>query len=232
MDSDDAISVRMVKALLDAGSDGNRLPVSSVVRFEDVLPQEEQAHYSAECCGKNTAARRGGFYCYGALHSREIICRENLRFDMALGNLEDVVWNGAYLRYVSDVVFVNVPYYYRMTPDSITSKCSDYRWQITSWLKARKSMMNWFAERPLTEPQKKEAAQMFRHCQNNIYAECVAGKVSFSAFYAMEKEEKVRFDQKLVTVPEKMAMNCLPWLYYGLYTMLIRMKNHLRQRNK
>ncbi len=228
VDSDDAISLHMVKALLDASSDGNRLAVSGVVRFVDAFPGETEIGYMVQPCGKNLASVRGGLYSVGVLHSRNVICRENLRFDTSMDNLEDVVWNGKYLRYISEALYVNVPYYYRINPTSATSKCSDYRWQITSWLKARRSMMNWFAEKPLTENQKKEATQMFRHCQNNIYAECVAGKVPFSTLRDMEKEETARFDQKLVSVPEKIAMNCLPRMYYRLYTMLIRVKKQLR----
>ena len=232
VDSDDSISGHMVKALVEANTDGDRLAMSGIVRFSDEVPQENDNNYKVQPCGKNLAAVRGGLYCVSALYSRELITKHDLLFDKSLRNIEDVAWNGIYLCYISEVVYVDVPYFYRINPNSITSKCSDYKWQIVSWIAARRSIMNWFADKPLTESQKKEAVHMFRHCQNNIYAECVAGKVSFSTLRDMEKEETARFDQKLVSVPERMAMNCLPWLYYGLYTMLIRVKNHLHQRNR
>lgn len=227
VDADDVISVHMVQALLDASIDHNRLAVSTVVRFADKIPGEKTENGSAVCCGKNTALVRGGFYCYGVLYSRELISTEKLRFDESMGNLEDVVWNGIYLRCISEAVCVNVPYYYRITPNSITSHCGDYRWQIASWIAARRSIMNWFTDKTLTETQKKEVAGMFRHCQNNIYAECVAGKVSFADLHAMEKEETACFDRSLVFPPERLAMDLLPWLYYMLYTMLIRVRKHL-----
>ena len=228
VDSDDVISPDMVQALLDVSTDGNRLAVSSVERFTDKVSFGGGRPHEVYGIGKNLAATRGGLYCWGVLYSRALITKCGLQFDKSLRNIEDVVWNGIYLRYISEAVYVDVPYFYRINPTSITSKCSDYRWQIMSWLKARSSMMNWFAKKPLTEMQKKEAAGMFRHCQNNIYAECVAGKVPFADLRAMEKEDSARFDRRLVSVPEKLVMNCLPRLYYGLYTMLIRVKKHLR----
>ena len=179
-------------------------------------------------CGKNLAAVRGGLYCWGTIYNRALLDKLNLRFDSFLRNVEDVVWNSIYLRYISEVVYVDVPYFYRMNPTSITSRCSDYKWQVASWIAARRSMMNWFADKSLSASQRKEVAGMFRHCQNNIYAECVAGKVSYGDLREMERERSALYNQKFVSTLERFVMNHFPKLYYYVYTSILRAKNILR----
>lgn len=225
IDSDDVVPVRFVEALVAACTDSNTLVASKIQRFTVSPPRDETVDVIPQSCGKDLISKRGGLYCCGALYSRELAQRIGLWFDTTLKNIEDVVWNGIYLRYVSEVVYVGVPYYYRMNPTSITSKCVDIKWQIRSWLAARRSLMNWFANKELTAAQKKEVKHVFRHCQNNIYAECVAGNIPYSDFRAMEKEAAFQFCDALVSVPEKIARNIFPGMYYGMYTILLRAKS-------
>lgn len=229
IDSDDVIPKQFVESLVLALTDSKRLVVSDKVRFFDELPQHEEIKVLFQSCGKDLVAKRGGMYCWGALYSRELVSQISLWFDSSLGNIEDVVWNGIYLMFISEVIWVNVPYYYRMNPTSITSKCGDHKWQIASWIAARKSIMNWFVDKSLTDSQKREALKMFRHCQNNIYAECISGNISFTSLQAMEKKVTAQFSEDLVSYPERYIRKHFPRGYYGMYTFLLRMRNILRK---
>ena len=229
VDSDDVISANMVQALLNECTGSNRLVVSSVKRFSSHIIPPSETFIGVRSCGKNLAAVRGGLYSWGALYNRALVNKLNLFFDTSLRNIEDVVWNSIYLRYISEVVCVDVPYFYRMNPTSITSRCSDYKWQIASWIAARRSIMNWFANKSLTAEQRKEVAGMYRHCQNNIHAECVAGNISYSELHAMECEPSALFDQSLISAPERFVRTHCPKLYYGIYTFMLRTKNAIRK---
>lgn len=224
IDSDDIIPHHFVDNLVKVSSQNDILVVSSVVRFKEELPPYQPVAI-VNSCSKELSVVRGGMYACGVLYNRELIESINLRFDTSLRNLEDVTWNAIYLRYVDAVAHVDVPYFYRINPTSITSRCSDYKWQVASWIAARRSIMNWFANKQLTHEQRKEATVMYRHCQNNIHAECVAGKISYAELHALEREPSAVFDQSLVFVPERFMRNHYPKLYYGIYTLMLHMKN-------
>ena len=224
IDSDDVVSHDFVRHLIEVSSRDDIVAVSSVVRFAEELPQHQTVPV-VKRCNKELADVRGGMYACGILYSRELIASIGLQFDTTLRNIEDVVWNGIYLRYIAEVIYVDVPYFYRMNPTSITSKCGDYKWQIASWIAARRSIINWFADKTLTDDQQKEVTGMFRHCQNNIHAECVAGNISYAELHVMEKDPSALFDQTLVPAIESFVQNHFPKLYYRIYTFLIRMKN-------
>ena len=85
------------------------------------------------------------------------------------------------------------------------------------------------AENPLTEGQRKEVSGMFRHCQNNIHGECVAGNISYGQLHAMEKEHSAQYDMTYVSVPERWMIRRCPKLYYGIYTLLLRIKKAIRK---
>lgn len=229
IDSDDIIPNQFAEGLVHATAGMDILAVSNVERFIEDLPNINTYDLITKPCSKDLPAVRGGMYACGVLYSHDLVRSIHLHFDTALCNLEDVVWNGIYLRYISEVVQVDVPYFYRMNSTSITSRCSDYNWQIASWIAARKSIMNWFANKPLTPTQKKEVQAMFRHCQNNIYAECVAGKVSYAALHTLETHPSAQFCEALVSSPERFMRNYLPKFYYTLYALMLRIKNILRK---
>ena len=227
IDSDDAIPEHFVDNLIKASSQEDVLVVSSALRFRQELP----SFYTQSVvnrCSKNLATIRGGMYVWGILYHRTIIESIRLLFDVSLRNLEDVTWNVIYLRYVSTVVHVDVPYFYRINPTSITSRCSDYLWQITSWIAARRSIMNWFANKSLNTQQQKEAVGMFRHCQNNIYAECLVGKISCATLNRLEGQREMQFCETLISPSERFVRRFFPRLYYVMYTSLLRAKRFFR----
>lgn len=229
IDSDDIIPVNFIEALIEASSDEQHLVVSSKARFTIDLPLYEWKKTIPQHFGKNMVSARGGLYCWGALYSRELVSKINLEFDTSLRNIEDVVWNGIYLRYITDIVYVDIPYFYRINPTSITSKCGNYQWQIASWLAARRSIMNWFKDKDLTRTQRKEIIGMYRHCQNNIYAECVAGNIPYSTFVELEKHERASFYDSFIPFLERNVRKYLPRLYYEVYIFMLRVKNTIRR---
>ena len=229
IDSDDVVPDCFVEALAAAAQDENVLVVSGMTRFQHRVPFYTQTAVTPQPCQKALTPVRGGLYCCGALYSNAKVQSIDLRFDKTLRNIEDVAWNGIYLRYISKVVYVDVPYFYRMNPNSITSKCVDYVWQVASWIAARRSIMNWFAKKPLTDEQRKEVSGMFRHCQNNIHGECVAGNISYGQLHAMEKESSAQYDMAFVPLPERWMIHHCPKLYHGIYTWLLRIKKAIRK---
>ena len=226
VDADDVIPVHYVEELVREADDENKLVVSGVERFQNTVPDIHTSDIHIWGCGKELTHVRGGLYCWGALYSTEIVRSIHLQFDKNLRNLEDVVWNGIYLRYVSEVVYVDVPYYYRVNPTSITSQCGNYRWQLASWIAARRSIMNWFDGKDLTTAQKKEVARMYRHCQNNIYAECVAGSIPYAVLLQLE-QESAEFCEAQISAGEKFVRKHFPCFYYALYTCMLRAKRLL-----
>lgn len=226
IDADDAIPTHYVETLVQEASCDSVLVASGVERFQSIVPDIHAAGTHIQKCGKQLAAVRGGLYCWGTLYSTEIVRSIHLQFDKSIRNLEDVVWNGIYLRYISEVVYVDVPYYYRVNPTSITSQCGNYQWQIASWIAARRSILNWFEGKELTNAQKKEIAGMYRHCQNNIYAECVAGDVPYETLRELEKEE-AKFCESWVKPIERLARRLFPRGYFGIYTWMLRVKRRL-----
>ena len=226
VDADDVIPVHYVEELVREADDENKLVVSGVERFQNTVPDIHTSDIHIWGCGKELTHVRGGLYCWGALYRTEIVRSIHLQFDKTLRNLEDVVWNGIYLRYISEVIYVDVPYYYRVNPTSITSQCGNYRWQLASWIAARRSIMNWFDGKDLTTAQKKEVARMYRHCQNNIYAECVAGSIPYAVLLQLE-QESAEFCEAQISVGERFVRKHFPCFYYALYTCMLRVKRLL-----
>ena len=229
VDSDDVIPFNFVDLLVAAATDEKCLVVSGKERFKDVLPKYETLNIPQKLFGKDLILKRDGLYCWGALYNKRLVDKLDLKFDISLKNVEDVVWNGIYMRYITEVVCVNVPYFYRMNPSSITSNCSNYKWQIYSWIAARRSIMNWFTDKCLTATQQKEVVEIFRHCQNNIHAECVAGKISYVVFNEIENQDGTQFCDALIPAMERLFRRYLPKLYFKVYILLIRLKNIMRR---
>lgn len=232
VDSDDVVSSQLIELLMKY-RDTKLLPACKIVRFAENIPKISQSNKLPVVQSQSLVKCRGGLFAVGALYTRQLIEQMKLRFDDEIGNLEDSVWNCEYLCYVSEVLYIDSPlYFYRVTPMSITSKSTNIRWQISCWLKARSSIMHWFAKRTLTRTQRKYAARTFRYCQNNIFAECVAGNISYNELYAMETGKLNAFNQSLIPALERFIRKHLPKLYYVMYTSLIRVKNAIRKWKK
>lgn len=229
VDSDDVVSSRLIELLMKYRTP-QLLPACKIVRFRDDEPNMPDNLESPVVKSQSLIKCRGGLFAVGILYERDLIERVNLRFDDEIGNLEDSVWNCEYLCYVSEELYIDLPlYFYRVTPMSITSKSTNIRWQLSCWLKARSSIMHWFAKRTLTRTQRKYAAKTFRYCQNNIFAECVAGNIAYNELHAMETEDSAVFDQSLIPALERFTRKYFPKFYYGIYTSLIRVKNAIRK---
>ena len=231
VDSDDAISTRLTENLLAASEGEVYLPVAAWQRFTDKTPEDNLANSEVTVApGYQLAKLRGGLYIFAALYNRNLVKQLSLQFDTNLKNLEDVVWNSIYLRYVESVRFISEPlYYYRINPTSITSQCIDRHWQVSSWLSARTAILNWFADKNLSTQQKNEVLKMYRHCQNNIYAECLTGNISYRQYRQLELSvtEKTACNEVLLHQMDRILKNGIPWLYYQGYLLLL----HLHRAN-
>lgn len=231
VDADDVISKYLVEALYKECRGKDYLVVATFIRFRETLPSSDDKPSTAQYIdNKSLMKARNGYYVWGALYSHSLINQLALRFDNSLKNLEDVVWNGAYLRYVESVKCIKTPlYYYRVNPTSITSQCVDRQWQVASWLSARSSILNWFSDKHLSAQQKKEVVKVYRHCQNNIYAECLAGNISYQQYHQLERTaaEKTPYSEELLCPMEKMIKNDMPWLYYYIYLLFLRLRHRI-----
>ena len=230
IDSDDVVSIYLVEALVKANTNSDELVIAGIVRFDNELPADTACFSTPVNCGKSLVPYRGGMYCCGALYNCETVRSINLRFDPTLRNIEDVVWNGVYLRFITGVKYIaNPAYYYRINPTSITSQCGSSTWQVTCWIAARRSLLNWFADKPLTQQQKKEARGMFRHCQNNIHAECLAGEIPFAQLKALEEADLQNYacNDALVFPLERMILKRTPSVYFHAYLTALRLRKFI-----
>lgn len=234
VDADDVISKYLVEALYKECNGKDCLIVAKFLRFSGTLPSDDTNPSTVQSIDiKSLIKARNGYYVWGALYSHSLINQLALRFDDTLNNLEDVVWNGVYLRYVESVKCIKTPlYYYRLNPTSITSQCVDRQWQVSSWLFARSSILNWFADKQLSAQQKDEVLEMYRQCQHNIYAECLAGNISYQQYHQLEQlvTEKTPCNEVLLHPLDRMLKNGMPWLYYRSYIFLLRMKRRILDR--
>lgn len=223
VDSDDIVPDVLIDTMIRASEGSQRLVCSRCLRFVDEIPIYNKKD-EMKSIGKDLVSERGGMYVCGILYSKNIVKKINLMFDSSLENIEDVVWNGIYLRYINEIICVDVPYYYRITPNSVTSKCSDSKWQILSWIAARKSLMTWFEDRELSKVQMNEVKKLYRLCQNNIYAECLMGNIKYIDLKNMEQKDGLKYCLKFISCSEKMLLNYMPRLYYQLYRLILKIK--------
>lgn len=223
VDADDIISETCVEELIKY-SDRRVLSSGKIVRFSLNISEVKESENRSVIRGKKMGDLRGGLFACGALYERELINEISLRFDPEISNLEDSVFNCEYLCYISEVAYVDSPmYYYRITPSSAITKCVDVKYQISSWIKARRSMMNWFSDKSLRFSQKKYVRRIFRYCQNNLYAECFSGGVSYSEFKEIEKTYS-SCDMRYIFAPERFLTKNFGKLYFNLYMTMFRIK--------
>ena len=236
IDSDDVVSKYLVEALYKEHTGSGCLVVTDFIRFEGKIPPDDTKPSSVQSIeSKALVQARGGYYVWGALYNRSLINHLALRFDESLSNLEDVMWNGIYLRYVNSVRCIKTPlYYYRVNPASITSSCIDRKWQVSSWISVRTAFLNWFSNKTLSAQQKDEVLKMYRHCQNNIHAECLTGKITYRQFRQLERTETERdkSGKDLLPFAERIIKKGFPWLYFEIYLLLLRLKRTITGRKR
>lgn len=235
VDSDDIISSRMLEVLLKTHPNQTTLAAVSMQRISEELPVDSNDAITIETAGKTDFARlRGGMFACGALYNRSIIEHEGLLFSEKLNNLEDVLWNMIYFQYVDDVaVTSNQLYYYRHNPSSITSHCVDRAWQVQSWCKVRSELGNWVLSNNSTKPKRKVFRRPFRHCQNNIHAECLAGNISYKHYRLIDREacniQQTPF-YSFASLPERCILYLFPRCYFVCYKCLLHLKGRLKGR--
>ena len=229
VDSDDMVDQRLVESLVKESGDSSVLVTTALRRItteQEVSQADFQSSTCRVCAPEHLGKCRGGMYVWGVLYSKDLIDKLCLQFDTSLRNLEDVAWNGMYLRHVQSVCMIEEALYlYRITPGSITSRCVDVRWQINSWLSVRSSTLNWWRDQELTGERRKGMDKFFRHIQNNIYGECAAGGISYNEFRHLEKLHLQEHPLCLDVLPlHERWLISMPFLYYHVYVMLLRMR--------
>lgn len=233
VDSDDAISPQMIETLLNTAENEQVCPAVSFSRFMD---QYVPGSFDGEAVRftestKSFTSWRSGMFVWGTLYHRSLINRLNLRFDIRIGNLEDVVWNAIYLPYVTTMAYIPARmYHYRQNPNSITSRCSDKKWQVDSWFRARSFVINWFFENDISAERIPHTKAFLRYCNNNIFAECTEGKLSFADYNTLRKKSLWQSSSADAVLGfEYRFERSFPWLYYLAYMTLMKLRNWLRR---
>lgn len=227
VDSDDLVAPGMIEALVKACPEPDAVAAVAPVRFANGDAQHATEPSEPICCTdiQKFVRHRSGMFACGILYRRSVIENLCLRFDVSLRNLEDVAWNMCYLAHTPKMYFLHgVMYHYRQNPTSITSRSADKHWQVGSWFRARSSIFSWFADRELTEKSMEVLRFANRYCFNNIIAECIVGKLTYSNYAA----QRIVPTDTGVRLPEQVLENLFPRLYFYAYTGLMRLRNRLR----
>lgn len=225
VDSDDIIAPSMIETLINNCPDERSVVAIDFLRFAN----------GEQPCGTESSEKRlltdirsftrcrQGMFAWGMLYDRGLIEKLRLRFDKNLRNLEDVAWNTTYLAHVDKMFFVpGKMYFYRQNPTSITSRCHDKRWQISSWFAARNSIFAWFAKQ---DEMNAEALRFcWRYCMNNIFAEAVVGNLNCSDYMQQRKE----LPNMRIVFPEWILEKLFPKFYYYVYMWMMRLRTLLR----
>ena len=203
IDSDDSASPLMITEMISNKNNGTVVvgysnDVQLLVNEKTTIPLYHP---------KDLVAARGGAFCWGILYSASIIQTLDLQFDNDLDNLEDVVWNAIYFRYVDDIIFLDAPLYFHFNnPNSITSQCVDRKWQCRSWVLAYSSILKSAEPLSFSKSQIYGIRKELRRCINNIHAELrLTGERQFKYYYTL-----------LQALPQKRRKNepFLMWFSY------------------
>lgn len=231
VDSDDVVSVHLIQSLMQANTCPKLLCASGYRRFTGAPPADQKPEPAVRTGGKDLVPSRSGYYCWAALYDMQIIRQYGIRFDEALTNLEDVAWNVAYLAYVDELCLIPTSqYFYRVTPNSVTSQCADQRWQVRSWVRTRNSVLRRVLEQGAAAGDIGVLRQFLRRCQNNIFAECISGHLGYGEYAALCRET----DWAAMAVfqsqfpGEYACMHHLPWGYFLGYSGALRLRSWLR----
>lgn len=227
VDSDDIIAPGMIEALVKACPDPDAVAAVGFARFANGETPQSTEPAESICCRniREFTHHRSGMFAWGVLYSRSSIEKLRLRFDVSLGNLEDVAWNVCCLSNTPKINFVpGVMYHYRQNPTSITSRCVDKHWLIRSWFEVRNSIFSWFAQRGIDEKAVTVLQYTNRYCINNIFAECIAGKLRYSDYAA----QRIVPPSASTRFPELMMEAKLPRFYFYAYMGLMQLRNRLR----
>lgn len=228
VDSDDVIAQNMIKTLVDACPDDNTATAIGFSRFNNGdQPLYASSSAVVSCADVRTFTRyRKGMFAWGMLYNRALIEQHHLQFDTSLKNLEDVAWNFLYLNYIKTMYYVpSELYYYRKNPTSITSRCCDKHWQVQSWFMARNSVFQWFSGEKRTIASSSILYAAYRYCTNNIFAECIVGKLTYKDYATLHIIPPAAASD----VPELVLERLFPQLHFAVYCGLMKLHNLLHR---
>lgn len=229
VDADDIVSENLIEKLIHNKKD-DALVTCKFKRFDTIVEEcPIRDTIAIETYSNMDLGRiRGGLYVWGTLYDSKLIKDHSIRFDAELSNLEDVVWNAVYCRYINEIVFVDEElYFYRRTPNSITSNCVNREWQIRSWLMARSSIEKQFVARQCEQIIASQFKKEVRRCTNNIYEECLAGDIDYKTLWNIKKEyPKVTYNS--VGGERWLETIFRGYIYYHLYMLLLKIKHKTR----
>ena len=231
VDADDVVSDNLIEELIRNKKDG-ALVTCKFKRFKTIVEEcPTKDMIAIETYSNMDLGRiRGGLYVWGTLYDSKLIKDHSISFDVELSNLEDVVWNAVYCRYIDEIVYVNEElYFYRITPNSITSNCVNREWQILSWFKARSSIEKQFVNRQSELIIASEFKKELRRCTNNIYEECLAGNIDYKMLWSIKKEwPQVTHNSFVGGIECWLETIFHGYIYYHLYMLLLKIKHKIR----
>ena len=175
VDSDDVLDKNVIYKLVNKW-DGRISTIvgSNYIRFGKNIPNNNNESSYTKISKDKFFEKRQGYYCVSILFSRELLNNLGIIFNKDMRNLEDVVWMSEVMLYVDKVLYYNAPlYFYRITPDSATSKAVNAKWQVGCWIIATCNILEFRNSNTLTNKQVKELKKRIRMCKNNIYGELI-----------------------------------------------------------
>ncbi|HIU68568.1 MAG TPA: glycosyltransferase family 2 protein [Candidatus Scubalenecus merdavium] len=226
VDADDFLNENALEVMLSY-HDGQKNTIVAV-NYDRAAAAQDEIHREPDIVNPDNCvlhkhrvlqivSMRRGCYIWGMLIPKVLIDEHHIKFPENIGNLEDVVWLGIALGHVENVVYIKSPlYHYRENPTSITSNCTDYRWQAEHWIKVLEILTNYFLQNSAGELSKRYIHKYFRLCKNNFYAECFAGALSYTTVKSM-------------AAPLNNKRTHLSLIEYGFYKHMFCVRKGLRK---
>ena len=243
IDSDDMIPKNFIDTLYRASNGDERaVAVSSVKMMGDKFGRDESGtetldEYQTVSWDK-MARLRGGWFVWGILYPTKLLLEKEIAFPEDLRNLEDMVWNSIVSMYAEHIIYLpQLPYFYRIRPGSITTKCVDRVWQCESNLLAAEKICG-YAEQisSLTGEQAARLLIQRRICVNSAFFELYSAgtdmqpdikqrirKTQFSPWTAIKAKMKLK--RKII----ELTFSFCPflenmWVYRLLFALKYRNK--------
>lgn len=195
VDSDDYVAYTLVEQLMMAQKVHGEITGCCLKRFSrGQEPACECSFGKTRNVGKKEYFKlRGGYFCVGMLYEKAVLTAAECLFDTSLKNVEDAIFNSRAMLYFNSISFVDKElYFYRVNPNSITSKSKDVKWQVQSWIAAYCSLINNIDMKNLSIRQRIEFKRYCRMCLNNIYGEINAAGISYASFVDFLEEGQKR----------------------------------------
>lgn len=234
VDSDDAIHEDLIQQLIISKNDNDGTLVAPLIdRFVNDRDIKSGGfnYITRTLSDKNINMARYGMFLHGILFETNIIRNNELFFDERLNNLEDVLFLGLYLAFTNKVIIIeNKLYFYRVTPNSITSNCFDGLWQIKCWLLTEKCFFESKFARTSKESHKNDLRFLFSLCEKNIYGECHAHKTPYSVLKDLKNEITFNItpnNYNFLNFLQKVYLS-LPRVTFLIYNILLFLRKKIK----